>query len=194
MPNRRARANVVVNTCAVTAEAARQARQTIRRCAANGPGQHRRHRLRGADRAGNIAAMREADRVLGNAEKLTPQVWANIGAAAQRNKRVKGDRRRHHGGQETAPHLIDTFARPHPRLRAGAERLRPPLHLLHHSSAAAIPARCRWTRSWRGAAARRARYHEIVLTGVDITTMARTLPARRGWARWSSDPQGRAGA
>ena len=46
---------VVVNTCAVTGEAVRQARQTIRRLKRERPGcEHRRHRLRGADRAGNI--------------------------------------------------------------------------------------------------------------------------------------------
>ena len=43
---------VVVNTCAVTAEAVRQARQAIRKVAPRAAGgAHRRHRLRGADRA-----------------------------------------------------------------------------------------------------------------------------------------------
>jgi len=73
---------VVVNTCAVTAEAVRQARQAIRA-------------LRRERPAANIvvtgcaaqtepqtfAAMAEADRVLGNAEKLTPEAWAKVGAA-----------------------------------------------------------------------------------------------------------------
>ncbi len=67
---------VVVNTCAVTAEAVRQARQTIRAlrrerpqativvtgCAAQTEPQ-------------TFAAMSEADRVLGNAEKLSAAAW-----------------------------------------------------------------------------------------------------------------------
>ena len=46
---------VVVNTCAVTAEAVRQARQAIRALRRERPhAQHRRHRLCGADRAGDL--------------------------------------------------------------------------------------------------------------------------------------------
>ena len=46
---------VVVNTCAVTAEAVRQARQTIRRLKRERPAAaHRGHRLRGADRAADV--------------------------------------------------------------------------------------------------------------------------------------------
>src|SRR5689334_8060309 len=71
------RDTVVVNTCAVTAEAVRQARQSIRAlrrerpsakivvtgCAAQTEPQ-------------TFAAMAEADRVLGNSEKLSAQAWA----------------------------------------------------------------------------------------------------------------------
>jgi threonylcarbamoyladenosine tRNA methylthiotransferase MtaB len=67
----------VVNTCAVTSEAVRQARQAIRKlrrekpdtrivvtgCAAQADSQ-------------SFAAMPEVDRVVGNEEKLTPQTWA----------------------------------------------------------------------------------------------------------------------
>ena len=67
---------VVVNTCAVTSEAVRQARQTIRRikrerpdarivvtgCAAQAAPEH-------------FAAMTEVDRVLGNEEKLDARSW-----------------------------------------------------------------------------------------------------------------------
>ena len=69
---------VVVNTCAVTGEAVRQARQAIRRlkrerpqaqivvtgCAAQAEPQM-------------FAAMSEVDRVLGNAEKLDPRAWSS---------------------------------------------------------------------------------------------------------------------
>src|SRR5271155_486301 len=73
---------VVVNTCAVTAEAVRQARQTIRAlrrerpqativvtgCAAQTEPQA-------------FAAMGEADRVLGNIEKLSAAAWSDTRAA-----------------------------------------------------------------------------------------------------------------
>src|SRR5260221_13060208 len=64
---------VVFNTCAVTAEAVRQARQAIRRARRERPGA----RLVVTGCAAQIdpaafAAMDEADLVLGNAEKLAP--------------------------------------------------------------------------------------------------------------------------
>ena len=74
---------------------------------------------------------------------------------------------------------------PHPRFRAGAERLRPPLHLLHHSvrprqfalgadgrggGAGAPPGRARLSRD----GADRRRYHQL----------RAGLPGRRGSARW----------
>jgi threonylcarbamoyladenosine tRNA methylthiotransferase MtaB len=71
---------VIVNTCAVTAEAARQARQVIRRVKRARPGaeivvtgcaaQIDPHRF---------AAMPEVFRVLGNAEKANPASWAGEG-------------------------------------------------------------------------------------------------------------------
>ena len=59
---------VIVNTCAVTAEAVRQARQTIRRLKRERP--HQRIVVTGCaaqTEAGNFAAMAEVDRVIGNA-------------------------------------------------------------------------------------------------------------------------------
>ena len=70
---------IVVNTCAVTAEAVRQARQTIRAlrrerpsakivvtgCAAQTEPQ-------------TFAAMAETDRVLGNSEKLSADAWMRM--------------------------------------------------------------------------------------------------------------------
>ncbi len=102
---------VVVNTCAVTAEAVRQARQSIRA-------------LRRERPAANIvvtgcaaqtepqtfAAMPEADRVLGNAEKLTPSAWASVGAARIKTnapKALVGDIM---AIKQSAAHLIDTFS------------------------------------------------------------------------------------
>jgi len=72
---------VIVNTCAVTAEAARQARQAIRRIKRERPdaeivvtgcaAQIDPHRF---------AAMPEVFRVIGNAEKADPAVWAHCSA------------------------------------------------------------------------------------------------------------------
>ena len=46
---------IVINSCAVTNEAVAQARQSIRRLKRERPQRaHRRHRLRGADPAGNV--------------------------------------------------------------------------------------------------------------------------------------------
>ena len=68
---------ILVNTCAVTAEAVRQARQTIRRARR----QHPDTRIVVSGCAAQIdpesfAAMPEVDRVLGNAEKLTASAYA----------------------------------------------------------------------------------------------------------------------
>jgi threonylcarbamoyladenosine tRNA methylthiotransferase MtaB len=102
---------VVINTCAVTAEAVRQARQAVRA-------------LRRERPAANIvvtgcaaqtepqtfAAMPEADRVLGNGEKLTPSAWADMHAARMKTnapKAVVGDIM---AIKQSAAHLIDTFS------------------------------------------------------------------------------------
>ena len=77
-------ANVaVLNTCNVTAEAVKQARQTIRRIKREEPG--RRIVVTGcaAQAAPDaFAAMPEVDRVLGNEEKLDARVWAGNGRVA----------------------------------------------------------------------------------------------------------------
>ena len=69
-------AAVIFNTCAVTAEAQRQARQAIRRARAASP--EARIIVTGCaaqtDPAA-FAAMPEVDRVLGNAEKLDADAW-----------------------------------------------------------------------------------------------------------------------
>src|SRR6478752_4065211 len=67
---------VIVNTCAVTAEAVRQAGQTIRRLKRENPGA----RMIVTGCAAQIdpqrfADMPEVDRVIGNAEKLDPQTF-----------------------------------------------------------------------------------------------------------------------
>jgi threonylcarbamoyladenosine tRNA methylthiotransferase MtaB len=77
---------VVVNTCAVTAEAVRQARQQIRRLRREDPSA--RIVVTGCAaqvEPATFAAMPEVDAVLGNAEKLRPETWARLaGNAAPR--------------------------------------------------------------------------------------------------------------
>jgi threonylcarbamoyladenosine tRNA methylthiotransferase MtaB len=68
---------VVMNTCAVTAEAVRQARQTIRRIKRERPGA--RILVTGCaaqTEPATFAGMAEVDRVIGNAEKLDARSWA----------------------------------------------------------------------------------------------------------------------
>jgi threonylcarbamoyladenosine tRNA methylthiotransferase MtaB len=82
---------VVVNTCAVTAEAVRQARQTIRAHARARPGA--RLIVTGCaaqtDPA-SFAAMPEVDRVIGNEDKLSAQAWAGARIALESPQAVAG--------------------------------------------------------------------------------------------------------
>ena len=78
---------VVINTCAVTAEAVRQARQAIRKARR----EHPQARIVVTGCAAQIdpsgfAAMPEVDRVLGNEEKLKPETFAAL--AANRGPRI----------------------------------------------------------------------------------------------------------
>jgi threonylcarbamoyladenosine tRNA methylthiotransferase MtaB len=82
---------VVVNTCAVTAEAVRQARQTIRAHARARPGA--RVIVTGCaaqtDPA-SFAAMPEVDRVIGNEDKLAAQDWAGARIALESRQAMAG--------------------------------------------------------------------------------------------------------
>src|SRR5438128_665296 len=70
----------IVNTCAVTTEAVRQARQAIRRLARERP----QTRIVVTGCAAQVepdtfVAMPEVAHVVGNAEKLRPETWARLG-------------------------------------------------------------------------------------------------------------------
>ncbi len=70
---------VIVNTCAVTAEATRQARQRIRRLRRDHP--EARIVVTGCaaqTEPGRFAEMGEVDAVLGNAEKLRAETWTRL--------------------------------------------------------------------------------------------------------------------
>src|SRR5688572_24485258 len=73
---------VIVNTCAVTAEAVRQARQTVRKLRRERPGA--RIVVTGCaaqTEPQRFAGMPEVDRVVGNEEKLNAATWLGLNAA-----------------------------------------------------------------------------------------------------------------
>jgi threonylcarbamoyladenosine tRNA methylthiotransferase MtaB len=104
---------VVINSCAVTAEAVRQARQTIRRIRRERP--DARIVVTGCaaqTEPETFAAMPEVDRVLGNRSKLAVESWMREMRAAdfgidETEKIVIDDLA---AVEETALHLVDGFA------------------------------------------------------------------------------------
>ena len=102
---------VVVNTCAVTAEAERQARQTIRRLRRERP----KSKLivtgcAAQTEPDTFAAMPEVSRVIGNTEKMQASTWSEMGRDfVGETERVQVDDIM--SVKETAGHLIDGFGR-----------------------------------------------------------------------------------
>ncbi|MFQ5567869.1 MAG: tRNA (N(6)-L-threonylcarbamoyladenosine(37)-C(2))-methylthiotransferase MtaB, partial [Paracoccaceae bacterium] len=102
---------VVVNTCAVTAEAVRQARQQIRKLRR----EHPKARLIVTGCAAQIepqsfATMPEVDQVIGNLEKMRAGIWERIAGAPDfigPGETVMVDDIM--SATETAGHLIDGF-------------------------------------------------------------------------------------
>ncbi len=117
---------LLVNTCAVTAEAGRQARKAIRAAARANPAARVVVTGCGAQvETDAYAAMPEVAEIVGNRRKLDPATWT-----VPAPERVRID-------DVMAPAPIRCPAATgdagaHPRLPAGAERLRPPLHVLRH--------------------------------------------------------------
>jgi threonylcarbamoyladenosine tRNA methylthiotransferase MtaB len=169
---------VVVNTCAVTAEAVRQARQTIRAlrrtrpqakivvtgCAAQTEPQ-------------TFAAMPEADRVLGNSEKLSAAMWRQTRSAldvASSPKAVVNDIM---AVRHTAAHLVEGFSgrcRAFVQVQNGCD---------HRCTFCIIPYGRGNSRSVpMGAVVAdverlvAGNFSEIVLTGVDLTGYGADLP------------------
>ena len=158
---------VIVNTCAVTAEAERQARQAIRRA-------RRRHpdaRIVVTGCAAHLsperyAALPEVDSVLDNRAKLRPQSYLPDEAAPP-------------DPIENAPHLVDGFegkCRAFLQVQQGCD---------HRCTFCIIPYARGASRSVpMGVIADQARrlvaagYREIVLTGVDLTAYGADLPGR----------------
>src|ERR1700677_4846121 len=101
---------IVVNTCAVTAEAVRQARQPIRSLRRDRPGA--KIIVTGCaaqTEPQSFAAMAEVDQVLGNREKLDGAAWAKARVAFGLGDTEKAIVNDIMAVKETAAHLISGF-------------------------------------------------------------------------------------
>jgi threonylcarbamoyladenosine tRNA methylthiotransferase MtaB len=172
---------VVVNTCAVTAEAVRQSRQTIRKLKRERP--EARIVVAGCaaqTEPDTFAGMPEVALVLGNEEKLSTDAWraqrgrlASLGLAAE-EKVVVNDIM---AVTETAAHLVDGLegrARAFVQVQNGCD---------HRCTFCIIPYGRGNSRSVpMGDVVAQVRrlcargFREIVLTGVDLTSYGANLP------------------
>ncbi|HEX4505370.1 MAG TPA: tRNA (N(6)-L-threonylcarbamoyladenosine(37)-C(2))-methylthiotransferase MtaB [Alphaproteobacteria bacterium] len=164
---------IIVNTCAVTAEAERQARQAIRRARRDRP--DAKIIVTGCaaqiDPAG-FAAMPEVSRVLGNAEKLQAESWSGVPEARVSVNDIMSV-------TETASHLTAGFdgkARAFIQVQNGCD---------HRCTFCIIPYGRGPARSVpMGAIVAETRalvqagFREIVMTGVDLTSYGPDLPGR----------------
>ena len=168
---------ILVNTCAVTSEAVRQARQTIRKARRDNP--HARIIVTGCaaqTEAATFADMDEVDLVLGNTEKLERASYdrvARFGVEDTERVRVNDIM----SVRETAAHLIDGLegrARAFVQVQNGCD---------HRCTFCIIPYGRGNSRSVpMGVVVDQISrlvdngYREIVLTGVDITSYGADLP------------------
>jgi threonylcarbamoyladenosine tRNA methylthiotransferase MtaB len=175
---------VVVNTCAVTGEAVRQARQAIRRLKRERP--DARIVVTGCaaqTEPDTFAGMREVDRVIGNDEKMRSDAWVAARAALDRapsfgleaeEKIAVNDIM---AVKEAAPHLIEGLegrARAFVQVQNGCD---------HRCTFCIIPYGRGNSRSVpMGEVVAQVRllaergYREVVLTGVDLTSFGENLP------------------
>ena len=169
---------VVVNTCAVTAEAVRKARQEIRRLRRENP--EARVIVTGCAAQidpDSFAAMDEVDAVIGNSEKMSPDTWAGLsnGFIGETEKVQVNDIM---SVTETAGHLIDGFgtrSRAYVQVQNGCD---------HRCTFCIIPFGRGNSRSVpAGVVVDQIKrlvdrgYNEVVLTGVDLTSWGADLPA-----------------
>ena len=165
---------IVVNTCAVTAEAVRSATQTIRRLRRERPGA----RIIVTGCAAQLeperfSALAEVDHVIGNAEKMRAGTFAGLSEIG--SERVQVDDIM--SVRETAGHLVDGFgsrARAFVQVQNGCD---------HRCTFCIIPFARGPSRSVpAGEIVRQIRHlvaagcAEAVLTGVDITAYGADLP------------------
>ncbi len=168
---------ILFNTCAVTGEAVRQARQAIRRAARDNP--DARIIVTGCaaqTEGGTFAAMPEVHAVLGNEEKLSADFYRRLpdfGVAAEEKLRVNDIM----SVRETAPQMIgmiDGHVRGFLQVQNGCD---------HRCTFCIIPYGRGNSRSVpMGVVVEQARklveggYREVVLTGVDATSYGADLP------------------
>ncbi|MCC7253540.1 tRNA (N(6)-L-threonylcarbamoyladenosine(37)-C(2))-methylthiotransferase MtaB [Hyphomicrobium sp.] len=172
---------VIVNTCAVTGEAVRQAEQAIRKLRRERPGA----RLIVTGCAAQIEPERFAgidgvDHVIGNAEKLAPETFRALATESLARVAVNDIM----SVKETALHMIDGFgsrARAYVEIQNGCD---------HRCTFCIIPMGRGPSRSVpAGEVVSQVRklveagYPEIVLTGVDITSYGADLPGRTSLGR-----------
>lgn len=165
---------VIINTCAVTSNAVRQARQSIRRARRDRPNAQ----IIVTGCAAQIdpdefASMAEVDRVIGNAEKLRPETFQpNVISGADRSsvEDIMAVR-------EVADHLVDGLegrARAFVQVQTGCD---------HRCTFCIIPyGRGNARSAPAGTVVDQVRrlvetgHSEVVLTGVDITSWGQDLP------------------
>ncbi|HBS51096.1 MAG TPA: tRNA (N(6)-L-threonylcarbamoyladenosine(37)-C(2))-methylthiotransferase MtaB, partial [Rhodobacteraceae bacterium] len=170
---------LVVNTCAVTSEAVRKARQEIRKLRRENP--NARIIVTGCaaqTEPETFALMAEVDKVIGNTEKMQPETWAGMAADfVGETERVQVDDIM--SVQETAGHLIDGFgtrSRAYVQVQNGCD---------HRCTFCIIPYGRGNSRSVpAGVVVDQIKrlvdrgYNEVVLTGVDLTSWGADLPAQ----------------
>ncbi len=169
---------VIVNTCAVTAEAVRKARQEIRKLRRENP--DARLIVTGCaaqTEPDTFAQMDEVDAVIGNTEKMRPETWKGMAADfIGQTEAVQVDDIM--SVTETAGHLIDGFgtrSRAYVQVQNGCD---------HRCTFCIIPYGRGNSRSVpAGVVVDQIKrlvdkgYNEVVLTGVDLTSWGADLPA-----------------
>jgi threonylcarbamoyladenosine tRNA methylthiotransferase MtaB len=169
---------VIINTCAVTAEAARQARQTIRRLKREAP--EREIIVTGCAAQTSpetFAGMQEVGRVLGNVEKFRADAFA-----PQRNQRVDvGDIFAQPASPPQPLGSVEDHTRAFLAIQTGCD---------HRCTFCIIPFGRGPSRSTPAdeiiAVAKNCvaqGFQEIVLTGVDLTAYGRDIDGRAGLGR-----------
>ena len=167
-------ATVIVNTCAVTQESVRQARQAIRKARRANP----QAKIVVTGCAAQIdpapfAAMDEVDHIIGNQEKTEARTFLGLGCGDTERVKVNDIM----SVKETAGHLIDGFgaqARAYEQIHNGCDHLCTFCIIPYgRGPSRSVPA---------GEVVAQVRklvengYAEIVLTGVDITAYGADLP------------------
>ena len=165
---------VIINTCSVTAQAVRKARQDIRRQRRENPNA----RILVTGCAAQIdpqsfAEMDEVTTVIGNAEKMRPATWSALATGATEPVQVNDIM----SVTETAGHLIDGFgtrSRAYVQVQNGCD---------HRCTFCIIPYGRGNSRSVpAGVVVDQIRrlvdvgFNEVVLTGVDMTSWGGDLP------------------